>query len=87
MMTIISVIKSLIYLYYSSKNVSGSILGIGIKVIDINEYQHYKNNRKCVVIKNSQDELSLSICMNGPEMRMYDLKLILTNCGKIEIAE
>ena len=51
-MTIISVIKSLIYLYYySSKNVSVSILAIGIKAIDINEYQHYKNNRKCVVIK------------------------------------
>ena len=61
MMTIISVIKSLIYLYYSSKNVSGSILGIVIKAIDINEYQLYKNNRMCVVIKNSQDELSLSI--------------------------
>jgi len=61
-MTIISVIKSLIYLYYySSKNVSGSILGIGIKAIDIIEYQHYKNNRMCVVIQNSQDELSLSI--------------------------
>ena len=73
-MTIISVIKSLIYLYYYSSrnvsgsilgigisNVSGSILGIGIKAIDIIEYQHYKNNRMCVVIKNSQDELSLSI--------------------------